>query len=90
MTPQSYAPAVGGLGQDPWRDGASRDWLVRAHARADRRPYGTLATGCVFGLWYRRAVERRRLLSLDDAILLDIGVSREAMLREARKPFWRA
>jgi hypothetical protein len=30
------------------------------------------------------------LASLDDRQLKDVGISREAVLREARKPFWRA
>lgn len=33
--------------------------------------------------------QRRALLSLDDAMLKDIGISRVDALREGRKPFWR-
>lgn len=34
--------------------------------------------------------QRRRLASLDDRALEDIGVSREAARREAARPFWDA
>jgi uncharacterized protein YjiS (DUF1127 family) len=33
--------------------------------------------------------QRRALLSLDDAMLKDIGISRVDALQEGRKPFWR-
>jgi uncharacterized protein YjiS (DUF1127 family) len=32
--------------------------------------------------------QRRALLSLDDAMLKDIGISRVDALQEGRKPFW--
>lgn len=32
---------------------------------------------------------RSRLMELDERMLKDIGVRREDILREARKPFWR-
>lgn len=38
--------------------------------------------------WRRVALERRRLLELDDRILKDIGLSREDASREASRPFW--
>jgi len=41
-------------------------------------------------LWLLRRQGRRDLGSLDDRQLKDVGISREAVLREARKPFWRA
>jgi uncharacterized protein YjiS (DUF1127 family) len=43
-------------------------------------------------LWIARSRQRRDLAELaewDDYLLKDIGVSREAALREATKPFWR-
>ena len=43
-------------------------------------------------LWSERSRQRRHLRELpqwDDYLLNDIGVSREAALREAAKPFWR-
>ncbi|HEX2115744.1 MAG TPA: DUF1127 domain-containing protein [Alphaproteobacteria bacterium] len=39
-------------------------------------------------IWQERARERRRLASLDDYLLRDIGLSRSAIEREIRKPFW--
>jgi len=41
-------------------------------------------------LWLLRRQGRQELGSLDDGQLKDVGISREADLREARKPFWRA
>lgn len=38
--------------------------------------------------WIVKARSRRKLASLDDRILKDIGVSPEEAMREARKPFW--
>ncbi len=50
------------------------------------RPLGlaTIAT------WYARHRQRRQLAALDHEQLADIGVPRDAALREARKPFWRS
>ncbi len=42
------------------------------------------------GAWQDRAAERRRLLALDDRILVDIGIDRATAIAEAQKPFWRA
>ena len=39
--------------------------------------------------FYQRAVQRRRLATMDDRMLQDIGISRVDALREAAKPFWR-
>jgi len=39
--------------------------------------------------WKARRAGRLALLELDDHLLADIGVTREQMLRETRKPFWR-
>jgi uncharacterized protein YjiS (DUF1127 family) len=46
----------------------------------------------IIGLWLARSRQRRHLGELaewDDHLLKDIGVSRDAALREAAKPFWR-
>lgn len=37
-----------------------------------------------------RMRSRRQLRELDARLLADIGLSREAALQEARKPFWEA
>ena len=39
--------------------------------------------------WIERARTRRRLLTLDDRMLRDIGVSRADAWREGSKPFWK-
>ena len=48
------------------------------------------AAGRVLVVWCRRASSRRRLASLPEAALKDIGISRYDALAESRKPFWRA
>lgn len=40
--------------------------------------------------WNERDRQRRHLMSLDDQMLRDIGVSRTDAAREGRKPFWQA
>jgi uncharacterized protein YjiS (DUF1127 family) len=47
--------------------------------------------GALIGMllqWHERARQRRTLLTLDDRMLKDIGVSRAEAVREANKPFW--
>ena len=44
--------------------------------------FGTLA------LWHTRWLARRKLEELGDDTLLDVGLSRTDILKEARKPFW--
>jgi uncharacterized protein YjiS (DUF1127 family) len=39
--------------------------------------------------WEKRSRQRRELGLLDDHLLRDIGVSREAAGQEAAKPFWK-
>ena len=39
--------------------------------------------------WQERASMRRALESLDDRALKDIGLSRDRIACEVRKPFWR-
>lgn len=38
--------------------------------------------------WMERSRQRQALSELDDRQLQDIGLSREAAMAEARKPFW--
>ena len=50
------------------------------------------AVNTVFA-WADRAVKRRELRDLlmqDDRVLSDVGLSREMVMREAFKAFWRA
>ena len=39
--------------------------------------------------WNRRSRERAQLAEMDDARLVDIGLTRERALAESDKPFWR-
>lgn len=40
-------------------------------------------------LWRQRYRQRQQLGRLDDWELEDIGITRDAAMRESRKPFWR-
>jgi uncharacterized protein YjiS (DUF1127 family) len=40
-------------------------------------------------IWTQRAQMRRRLLTLDDRMLRDVGITRAQVHGEAEKPFWR-
>jgi uncharacterized protein YjiS (DUF1127 family) len=40
--------------------------------------------------WQELAQQRRRLLSLDDRMLKDIGITRAEATREGTRPFWDA
>ena len=42
------------------------------------------------GEWLQRGRSRRLLAQMDDRMLHDIGLSRDAALSEGEKPFWRA
>ncbi|MCY4470868.1 MAG: DUF1127 domain-containing protein [Thiotrichales bacterium] len=53
-----------------------RNWIEQSSA--------TLRT------WNRRARTRRHLLTLNDHLLADIGLSRTDAIREASRPFWQA
>ena len=50
------------------------------------------AVWLVFALlrWQELAQQRRRLLSLDDRMLKDIGITRAEAMREGTRPFWDA
>ncbi len=41
------------------------------------------------GQWRQRAVERQYLSELDDHVLADYGLTRQDVIDEAAKPFWR-
>ncbi len=40
-------------------------------------------------LWSRRAQQRRQLLTLDERMLSDIGLTSAAQVCEGMKPFWK-
>jgi len=59
---------------------------------ATRPPRRNTALRNVLGLlrrWRERAYSRRQLCELDDHILRDIGLTRDEVLREAARRFWR-
>jgi uncharacterized protein YjiS (DUF1127 family) len=60
--------------------------------RPRRIPFSiTRSLAATLRLWIERSRQRRHLAELarwDDHLLKDIGVSRDATLREAAKPFW--
>lgn len=39
--------------------------------------------------WHERSRQRRELLAMPDYLLKDMGITREDLYREQRKPFWR-
>ena len=39
--------------------------------------------------WLERSRQRRALAALDDHLLRDIGLTRDAVLRECAQPFWK-
>lgn len=39
--------------------------------------------------WRQRASDRRHLSKLDDHVLSDVGLTRQEVIDEAAKPFWR-
>jgi uncharacterized protein YjiS (DUF1127 family) len=65
---------------------------IPAFLRPTRRPW-LIATARHLVAWILRCCERRRqraaLADLDDRLLRDIGVARDAARREAATPFWR-
>jgi uncharacterized protein YjiS (DUF1127 family) len=63
----------------------SRSWTRFVHAVDGRLDVmvDTLLT------WQRRHKDRMHLMSLDDRLLRDIGISYADVDREASKPFWR-
>ena len=62
------------------------DGLINRHAEL-RTGFGGVLDGLRHGYAVYR--QRRALLSLDAAMLKDIGISRVDALQEGRKPFWR-
>jgi uncharacterized protein YjiS (DUF1127 family) len=62
-------------GQQPWHKGA-QNYLISAFERV--------------GDWQERIVQRRRLMTMDERMLHDIGLCRTDAINEAAKPFWKA
>ena len=64
---------------------------IWATPEPDTRPGGFAIPGWLrlAEIWIERSRNRRALTRLDDHLLRDIGISREAAEREAARPFWR-
>jgi uncharacterized protein YjiS (DUF1127 family) len=46
------------------------------------------AAGRMVWLWMERSRQRRALAALNDHLLRDIGLTRDAVRRECAQPFW--
>lgn len=57
--------------------------------RTRRRIWRWLPAIPLLRLWAARRRERCALANLDDRLLRDIGMNRDAARRESRLPFWR-
>jgi len=57
-----------------------------------QRPILVMATRILDSLylWQTRINDRRELAGLDERMLKDAGTSRDEVLRETGKPFWRS
>ncbi len=69
---------------------ASPFWGFRSRAAVGRPTGGLAALITISALWIARSRQRRQLLTLDDRMLADIGISSADADAEARKPFWQA
>ncbi len=69
--------------------GSGRSTAVGHEEPASR--FAMVLTGALRGLsgWAERARQRRALLSLDEWVLKDIGLTRADVMHEYDKPIWR-
>ncbi len=44
----------------------------------------------VLATWFQRSDSREKLKTLSDRSLKDIGLTRQEIAKEVRKPFWKA
>ena len=62
-------------------------WIVEGRRLALSE---ALKTANMLILWQQRISARRAMAEMDDRIADDIGLSRQEILLEASKPFWKA
>jgi uncharacterized protein YjiS (DUF1127 family) len=70
----------------------SRQSALKSHPARFREKTGRhMLTSLIrtLEIWLVRRDGRQELSSLDDQQLKDVGISREDVLREVSKPFWR-
>ena len=70
----------------------SRQSVLKSHPASFREKTGRhMLTSLIrtLEIWLVRRDGRQELSSLDDQQLKDVGISREDVLREVSKPFWR-
>jgi len=70
----------------------SRQSVLKSHPASFREKTGRhMLTSLIrtLEIWLVRRDGRQELSSLDDEQLKDVGISREDVLREVSKPFWR-
>jgi uncharacterized protein YjiS (DUF1127 family) len=70
----------------------SRQSVLKSHPASFRKKTGRhMLTSLIrtLEIWLIRRDGRQELSSLDDEQLKDVGISREDVLREVSKPFWR-
>ena len=79
---QIYTNEVGIRHQAPQVNGP---WTRFVHAVDS----GLEAVVDTLHVWQRRHQDRLHLMSLDDRLLHDIGISNADVYRESSKPFWR-
>lgn len=71
-------------------NGHSADRPIPAHADAPAAPRGAIRRVlATLRTWQVRVRTRRQLLTFNDRMLADIGLSRVDADREAAKPFWK-
>jgi uncharacterized protein YjiS (DUF1127 family) len=70
----------------------SRQSVLKSHPASFREKTGRPVLASLIRtleIWLIRRDGRQELSSLDDQQLKDVGISREDVLREVSKPFWR-
>jgi uncharacterized protein YjiS (DUF1127 family) len=63
--------------------------LFRARRRVNNLGLWLWRAADLLLTWHERARQRRQLLTLNDHMLRDIGLTRADVLAESSKPFWR-
>ena len=65
-----------------------RTWKLRPASAWRHAKEILIHTSDRIGDWQQRSAERRMLMTLDERVLGDLGLSRDSADAEASKPFW--